>query len=220
MSARTLTMTPALLEYLRAHSVRPDPLLEALRKETAELEWGRMQISPEQGQLMELLVHLIGARRAIEVGTFTGYSALVTARGMGPEGRLIACDIDPDTTAMARRYWGRAGVADRIDLRLAPALETLDGLLAEGRAGTVDFVFLDADKENYCAYYERCLELLRPGGLLAADNVLWSGLVLEADPADASTRGLQAFNQRVAADPRVLPAMLPIGDGLTLVVKR
>jgi predicted O-methyltransferase YrrM len=219
MSRDTMRLSPPLLAYLRSIAVPPDRVLERLREETGKLEWGRMQVSPEQGQLMALLVQLMGAQRAIEVGVFTGYSGLVTARALGPGGYLVACDIDPDTTAMAQRYWREAGVLDRIDLRLAPALDTLDALIADGQSGTYDFAFLDADKENYPSYLDRCLTLLRPGGLVAADNTLWSGAVI--DPADQrpSTKGIRAFNQAASTDPRLLTAMVPIADGLTLCVK-
>lgn len=219
MSSTTLRMTDDLLEYLRSVGVRSDGVLDDLRAETATLEWGRMQISPEQGQLMELLVRLMGARRAIEVGTFTGYSALVTARGLGPGGHLVACDVNEETTAIARRYWERAGVADRIDLRIAPAVETLDALLADGQAGTYDFAFIDADKTSYDAYYERVLQLLRPGGLLGVDNVLWSGSVADPDDTSPSTVALRALNAKIRQDDRVNNVLVPIGDGLMLVVK-
>jgi caffeoyl-CoA O-methyltransferase len=179
-----------------------------------------MQISPEQGQFMALLVELTGVRRALEVGTFTGYSSLSVALAMPPEGRMIACDVSEEYTGIARRYWARAGVADKIDLRLAPALKTLDGLLADGRAGGFDLAFIDADKPSYLGYYERCLQLLRPGGLLLIDNVLWGGEV--ADPAvkDEDTVAIRALNDRVAGDDRVTLSMLPLGDGLTLARKR
>ena len=220
MSRDTAHLSAPLLAYIREIGVPADPLLQRLRDETGRLEWARMQISPEQGQLMALLVHTLGAKRAFEVGVFTGYSGLVTAQAMGPGGHLVACDINPETTAVARRYWAEAGVADRIDLRLAPALETLDALLSDGQAGTFDFGFLDADKENYPHYYERGIELLRPGGLLAVDNTLWSGRVVDPSDQEASTVGIRALNARASADPRVVTAMVPIADGLTLCWKR
>lgn len=213
-------MTDALVTYLQDVGVPPDPVLEALRTETAALPGAGMQISPEQGQLMELLVRLIGARRAIEVGTFTGYSALVTARGLGPGGLLIACDVNPETTAIGRRYWDQAGVGDRIDLRIAPAVDTLDALLAAGEAGTFDFGFIDADKGGYDSYYERLLLLLRPGGLLCIDNVLWGGRVVDQRDHRDSTVAIRALNVKVQADDRVDNVLVPIGDGLTLVRRR
>ncbi len=220
MSSRSLSLSQTLQDYVSAVGVRPDPLLERLRAETATLEWGRMQISAEQGALMDLLLRLMGARQAIEVGTFTGYSALVTARALGPTGRLVACDINPETTAIARRYWAEAGLADRIDLRLAPALDTLDGLLADGGEGRFDFAFVDADKPAYGAYYERLLRLIRPGGLIAVDNTLWSGKVADPSENEPSTVALRAFNRMLHGDSRVEMALIPIGDGLSLARKR
>jgi caffeoyl-CoA O-methyltransferase len=179
-----------------------------------------MQISPEQGQFMALLVELIGARRILEVGTFTGYSALAVALALPPDGRVITCDINEEMTAIARRYWAEAGVADKIDLRLAPAIDTLDELLAEGQAGQFDFAFIDADKTNYLAYYERTLELLRSGGLIAIDNVLWNGAVADPERQDDDTSAIRALNEAVHADDRVSLSLLPISDGLTLARKR
>jgi len=220
MANRTTALTDRLYDYLIEVSVREPPLLRELREETAALPMAMMQIGPEQGQFMRLLVELIGARRAVEVGTFTGYSALCVAEAMGPEGRLVACDISPDYTAVARRYWARAGLTERIDLRLGPAAATLDQLLAEGAAGTIDFVFIDANKPDYDGYFERALRLLRPGGLIAIDNVLWGGAV--ADPAvdDEDTSAIRALNRKLATDERVSVSLVPIGDGLTLARKR
>jgi predicted O-methyltransferase YrrM len=169
---------------------------------------------------MALLVELIGARHCIEVGTFTGYSALAVAQALPADGRIVACDVDENTTAVARRYWQEAGVAGRIDLRLAPALQTLDALIAEGGAKTYDFVFIDADKANYDGYYERALTLLRPGGLIAVDNVLWGGAVIDPTQDDADTRAIRALNAKIAADQRVSCSFLPVGDGLMLARKR
>jgi len=179
-----------------------------------------MQIAPEQGQLMALLVRLAGARRCLEVGVFTGYSTLCVAAALPPDGRIMACDVNEAWTAIARRYWREAGVAERIELHLAPALETLDRLLAERQAGTFDFAFIDADKPNYWNYFERALELLRPGGLVAIDNTLWYGRV--ADPAnhDDETEAIRGFNHRLHADTRVDLSLVPIGDGMTLARKR
>ncbi|MCS7031842.1 MAG: class I SAM-dependent methyltransferase [Gloeomargarita sp. SKYG116] len=220
MSPRTLNLTPELYTYLLAHSVREPALLQQLRQETQRLPGAAMQIAPEQGQFMHLLVRLMGARRALEIGVFTGYSSLVVALALPADGRLVACDIDPVTTQVARRYWEQAGVAHKIDLRLAPAQETLAGLLAQGEAGQYDFAFIDADKENYWTYYEHCLQLLRPGGLMVVDNVLWGGRVVDPQVQDAATRAIRTFNDKVYRDERVLLSMLPVADGLTLVWKR
>jgi caffeoyl-CoA O-methyltransferase len=179
-----------------------------------------MQIGADQGQFMALLVRLAGAKRCIEVGVFTGYSSLVVALALPHDGTLLACDVSEEYTAIARRYWNRAGVADRIDLRLAPAVDTLDAQLAQGNANRYDFAFIDADKTNYAQYYERCLQLLRPGGLIAADNTLWSGAVADASDQSADTVALRAFNDKLHHDERVDVAMLSIGDGLTLARKR
>lgn len=220
MSSRTLRMTDRLYDYLLQASLREPPLLAELRAETAKLPMAGMQISPEQGQFMAFLVETIGARRTVEVGTFTGYSALCVALVLPAGGKVIACDISEEYTAVGRRYWSRAGVADKIDLRLAPALDTLGRLLADGGAGSIDFAFIDADKREYDAYYEAVLELLRPGGVIAIDNVLWSGAV--ADPArqDDDTRAIRALNEKLKADPRISLSLVPIGDGLSLARKR
>jgi len=220
MANRTLALTDHLHEYIVDVSVREPPILRELREETAKLPMAMMQISAEQGQFMRLLVELIGARRAVEVGTFTGYSALCVAEAMGPQGRLIACDVSEEYTAVARRYWTRAGVAERIDLRLGPAVATLDKMLADGAAGSIDFVFIDANKTDYDAYFERALRLLRPGGLIAVDNVLWGGSV--ADPAvdDEDTNAIRALNRKLAGDERITLSLVPIGDGVTLARKR
>ncbi|MEJ2060642.1 MAG: class I SAM-dependent methyltransferase, partial [Gammaproteobacteria bacterium] len=196
MSVRTLTMTDPLYDYLLRVSVREPELLARLRAETAELPEARMQISPEQGQLMGLLVELLGVCRAVEVGTFTGYSALCMAQAMPADGRLVCCDVSRRWTDIARRYWREAGLDDRIELHRAPAIETLDRLLAEGGAGQFDFAFIDADKAGYLDYYERCLTLVRRGGLVALDNTLWGGSV--ADPEDQSedTRAIRELNER------------------------
>lgn len=219
MSNRSLNLDDTLYDYLLAHSLREHPEQIALREATRNHPRAGMQISPEQGQFMALLVKLLGARRTIEIGVFIGYSALSVALALPDDGRILACDISEEYTRIGRPYWGRAGVAHRIDLRLAPALQTLDAELAAGAAGSYDFALIDADKTGYAAYYERCLQLLRQGGLLAIDNVLWSGAV--AQPArDDDTRALQALNQRLHGDGRVDLSMLPVGDGLTLARKR
>jgi len=220
MSSRTIQLTPPLRDYLVAHSVRDRPVLAALRAETAELTMGRMQICPEQGQLMTLLTQLIGAQRALEVGTFTGYSALCIALGLPEHGELICCDRSEEWTNIARRAWAEAGVSDRVTLQLGDATDTLDRLLADGRAGSFDLAFVDADKVNYAAYHERCLQLLRPGGVLLYDNVLWGGSVIDPDDTSADTVALRALNDALHADERIDLAMLPIGDGLTVARKR
>jgi caffeoyl-CoA O-methyltransferase len=188
MSRRSIVLTDALYEYLLSVSLREPELLARLRQETALQEMSRMQISPEQGQFMFLLLRLIGARRCLEIGVFTGYSSLVSALALPADGRIVACDISEEWTAIARRYWREAGVEPKIDLRIAPALETLDGLIEAGEAGRFDFAFIDADKESYLAYYERVLRLLRPGGLLAVDNVLWSGRREQSEYRGATSR--------------------------------
>ena len=219
MSRRTIDLDDVLYRYLLDHSLREHPAQTALREATKGHPWAGMQISPEQGQLMALLVGLIGARRALEIGVFTGYSALAVALALPDDGRLLACDISDEYTRVGRPFWQQAGVARKIDLRLAPALETLDAQLAEGAAGGFDFAFIDADKGGYDAYYERCLLLLRPGGLIAIDNTLWSGAV--ARPAqDADTAALQRLNAKLHLDQRIDLSLLPIGDGLTLARKR
>ena len=220
MSNRTIALTDALYEYLLSVSLREPELLRELRAETATDPEVQMQIAPEQGQFMALLVRLIGARRCLEIGVFTGYSSLATALALPDEGRIIACDVSEKWTAVARRYWQRAGVAHKIDLRLAPALDTLDALLAAGAAATFDFAFLDADKENYPAYYERIYALLRTGGLLAVDNTLWSGRVLDPRERDPETEGIRRLNDQLHRDARIDLSLLPLADGLTLVRKR
>jgi predicted O-methyltransferase YrrM len=220
MSRKTLELTPAVYEYLLGHSLREHPAQRELRDATAKIEHGGMQISPEQGQLMALLVKLLGARRTIEVGVFTGYSALAVALALPADGRVVACDVSEEWTAIARPFWEKAGVAGKIDLRIAPATRTLDALIAEGGEGTYDFAFIDADKTRYDEYYERCLRLLRAGGLVAVDNTLWSGAVADPSVKDADTMALRALNDRLHRDDRIDLSMLPVGDGLTLGRKR
>jgi caffeoyl-CoA O-methyltransferase len=220
MSTRSIELSDALYAYLLENSLRETDILRRLREETAGMPGSGMQISPEQGQFMALLVQLMGARRCLEIGTFTGYSALAVAQALPPGGTVVACDVNETTTAVARRYWQEAGVADRIDLRLAPALDTLDALLAEGGAGSFDFAFIDADKTSYDAYYEGALKLLRSGGLIAVDNVLWDGAVIDSTRDDPDTRAIRALNAKIAADQRVSCSLLPLGDGLTLAFKR
>ena len=220
MSRATLSLTDELYDYLQRMSLRESPILRRLREETAVLERAEMQIGPEQGQLMGLLVELTGAARALEIGTFTGYSALVVALALPPDGRLLTCDVSEEWTSIGRRYWEEAGVSHKIELRLGHAIRTLDRLLAEGRAETFDFAFIDADKENYDGYYERTLRLVRPGGLITIDNTLWEGKVADPDATDADTEALRALNAKLLADGRVTLSLLPIGDGLTLARRR
>jgi predicted O-methyltransferase YrrM len=217
MSNASIGLSGDLHEYLLRVGVREPEVLSALREETAALPQHGMQISPEQGALMALLVRLSGARRCLEVGTFTGYSSTAVALALPPDGRLVCCDVSREWTDVARRAWEAAGVADRVELHLGPALETLDAFLADGGAASFDFAFIDADKPSYGDYVERALRLVRSGGLIAIDNVLWSGRV--ADPAvdDGSTIAIRAMNAALAADERVDLAMVPIGDGLTLL---
>ena len=220
MTRRTNHIPEELYAYLLHVSLREPPVMRRLREQTASLEKANMQIGPEQGQFMALLVELMGARNALEVGTFTGYSALAVALALPDDGRLVACDVSEEWTAIARRYWEEAEVAHKIDLRLAPAVETLDGLLAEGCAGTFDFAFIDADKEGYDIYYERALELIRTGGLIALDNTLWEGKVVDPEVTDDDTVAIRVINSKLAGDERVTLSLLPVGDGLTLARKR
>jgi len=220
MSKSMIQVDDTLYDYILSVVLREPPLLARLREETARMPQSNMQIAPDQGQFMGLLVELLGARRAVEIGTFTGYSALTLALAMGETGRLVACDVSEEFTRIARRYWQEAGIAERIDLRLAPALETLAALEREGWAGTVDFVFIDADKENYLNYYEAALRLLRPGGLAAIDNVLWDGAVCDPKDTSESTLAIRALNERLHADDRISLSLVPVGDGLTLARKR
>jgi predicted O-methyltransferase YrrM len=219
MSNETLGLPPQIADYLRSVSLREPEILTKLREETAQQPMSQMQIAPEQGQFMALLVQLIGAKKTLEVGVFTGYSSLVVALALPSDGKIIACDVSEEYTAIARRYWQAAGVAEKIDLRIAPALETLDNLLATGHGETFDFAFIDADKGNYEGYYERSLQLVRPGGLIAIDNVLWSGKVADAEVQDNQTAKIRAFNQKLHGDTRVQLSMVPIADGLTLALK-
>ena len=220
MTNRTLNLDDNLYQYLLAVSLRETPLLKRLREETAQRSDARWQIAPEQGQFMALLVQLTGAKRIIEVGTFTGYSALCMAQAMDETGRLICCDIPGDYNATAERYWLEAGLSERIEQRLAPALETLAALEAQGQAGRFDMIFIDADKANYPAYLEHALRLVRQGGLILFDNMLWSGRVLEQNSNSADTRAIQALNLALKDDRRIDLSLLPLGDGLTLCRKR
>jgi caffeoyl-CoA O-methyltransferase len=218
--ARFLPLDDRLYRYVVEHSAREHPVMAELRQETSRLEHGGMQIGADQAQLMQLLVKLVGARRCIEVGVFTGYSALAVALALPADGRIVACDVSAEWTAIGQRAWKKAGVANRIDLRLAPASETLAGLIAAGESGTYDFAFIDADKTGYGDYYEKILALLRPGGLIAVDNTLWSGDVADPGKQGRDTRALREFNDALHRDERVDAALLTVGDGVTLARKR
>ncbi|MFD3300751.1 class I SAM-dependent methyltransferase [Aquipseudomonas alcaligenes] len=220
MTNRSLNLDDALYQYLLDVSLRESPLLKRLREETAQLPNARWQIAPEQGQFMALLVQISGARKILEIGTFTGYSALCMTQAMPADGRLICCDLPGEYNAIAERYWHEAGVAERIDLRLAPALETLSALERGGQSESFDLIFIDADKANYRVYLEHALVLVRQGGLILFDNVLWSGRVLEQSPESADTRAIQALNRGLLRDSRIDLSLLPLGDGLTLCRKR
>ena len=220
MTNRSFSLSQGLYDYLLSVSLRDHEVLRDLRAETASNPMARMQIAPEQGQLMALLVRVGGFRRCIEVGVFTGYSSLSVAQALPDDGYLLACDIRQDWTDIARRYWQRAGVAHKIDLQIAPALETLTQRLDAGEAETYDFAFIDADKRGYIDYYEACLQLLRPGGLIAVDNTLWSGRVIDPQDQENGTKAIRAFNLHVAADKRIELSLVPIADGLTLCRKR
>jgi len=220
MASKTHFISKAVRRYVAEHSTRPDALLEELRTVTEREAMYRMQVSPEQAAFLSVLVKLAGAKRAIEIGTFTGYSAICIARALGANGWLLACDVSETWTATAREFWRRAGLDGRIELRLGPALATLDELLGADAAGTFDFAFIDADKENYDGYFEKCLTLLRPGGLIVFDNVLWSGAVADGKDKAPSTVALRVLNDKLVGDGRVEVSMVPVGDGMTLALKK
>jgi predicted O-methyltransferase YrrM len=217
---RSLSLDADLYRYLLGHSGREPAVLARLREVTAGMEKAQMQIGPDQGQFMQLLVRLTGARRCLEIGTYTGYSSLAVALALPADGRLLSCDVSEEWTAVARRFWREAGVESRIELKLQPALVTLDELLAGGGEGGFDFAFIDADKSNYIAYYERVLKLVRAGGLVCIDNTLWSGNVARSDVSDPDTCAIRAFNDHLHHDDRIDLSLVPIGDGLTLARKR
>ncbi len=220
MSTTTIILDEKLREYLLNVSVKESEILRELREETAQMEYSAMQISPEQGSFMAFLVGLINGKRTLDIGVFTGYSSLVVALALPKDGYVTACDINTEWIDIARKYWELAQVEDKIDLRIAPALETLDELLTDGYRGTYDFSFIDADKINYQQYYERSLELIRSGGLIAIDNVLWSGRVIDDHSGDPNTEAIREFNKKLYQDERVSISMVPIGDGLTLACKQ
>jgi caffeoyl-CoA O-methyltransferase len=212
--------TPEIWDYIREISLREPEVLRRIREATARHPQVSCQIAAEQGQFMALLIRLMGARRTLEIGVFTGYSSTAVALALPDDGRMVACDLNADWTSAARRFWREAGVEHKIDLRLGPAMETLDRLLGEGAGGSFDFAFIDADKENYDGYYERCLQLLRSGGLIAVDNVLWKGSVIDAAATDPDTEAIRALNRKLHHDERVWLSLVPIGDGVTLACKK
>ena len=219
MSRTHTEVTDALAEYIRTITLREPAPLRKLREESADHPHASMQTAPEQGQLLHLLALVTGARKTLEVGVFMGYSSTWVALALPPGGKVIACDVNEEYTARARQTWAEAGVSGRVELRLAPALETLDAMIAAGDSGSFDFAFIDADKANYANYYERALALLRRGGLIAVDNVLWDGNVINPEDTDPDTEAIRAFNRKLQADQRVALSLIPLGDGLTLACK-
>jgi len=216
MSTGILNLTNNLRNYLWEKGMQEHPVLAELREETAQIPESVMQICPEQGALMANLIRLMSAKKTIEIGTFTGYSALAVALALPDDGKIVACDISAEWTSVGKKKWEQAGVGDKIDLRIAPALETLEGLMAEGQEGTFDFAFIDADKANYLDYYKMCLKLVRKGGVIAIDNVLWSGAVIQTDINDVDTVAIRELNDYLVHDERVALSMVPVGDGLTI----
>jgi len=219
LSNRTLSIDDRIYDYLCDVSINEPELLRQLREETAKIEYSVMQISPEQGQFMSLLIKLMGAKRAIEIGTFTGYSSICVASAMPENGKLICCDISPQWTDVAEKYWVLAGLENKIDLHIQPAEKTLQRLLDDGAEKSFDFIFIDADKQNYVMYYEMALRLLRKGGIIAIDNTLWSGAVADPENSEPGTRAIRRFNEMLKDDNRVSQSLLTIGDGLTLILK-
>jgi predicted O-methyltransferase YrrM len=220
MTSKSIGLPDDVYQYVLAHGVREPAILARLREETAAHPMAQMQIEPLQGAIFRLLVELLDARSYVEVGTFTGYSSLAVALAMPADGRLVCCDVSEEYTSVARRYWAEAGLADRVDLRIGPGVDTLESLLAEGREDTFDLAFIDADKKSYPAYYERCVRLLRPGGVVALDNVLWGGEIVDMTKQDHDTLALRAVNELVRDDERVTEVLLPVADGMTLARKR
>lgn len=219
MTNKTITLTDELYDYVLSVSLREPPILKRLREETARHPRANMQIAPEQGQFMMLLVQMLGAKKALEIGVFTGYSSLCVALALPSDGKLVACDVSAEWAAVAHRYWLEAGIVHKVDLRLAPAVETLDKLLQAGEAGTFDFVFIDADKTGYAAYYERALQLTRSGGLIVMDNMLRGGSVADPLTQNENTRAIHALNKKLHHDDRIQLSLLPVADGLTLALK-
>lgn len=220
MANKTLGLSDSLASYIQSISVEEPEILAKLREETSQLPGSIMQIAPEQGQFMSLLVQLLGAKKTLEIGVFTGYSSLAVALALPVDGKIVACDVDKKSTAIASRYWQEAEVSHKIDLHLAPALETLDQLITSGQTNSFDFAFIDADKRNYHNYYELCLKLIRPGGLIAIDNVLWFGRVADPNDSDKRTIAIRELNQKLSQDSRVKISLIPIADGLTLALKK
>ena len=220
MSNRTIAITESIYQYLCDHSLREDPILKDLRDHTYDMEERAMQIAPEQGQFMQMLVKLIGAKNTIEVGVFTGYSSLAIALALPEDGRIVACDVNPQYTSVAEKFWVSAGVREKIDLKIGPAKDTLLELINADLTGTFDFAFIDADKINYDHYYELCLQLIRPGGLITVDNVLWGGAVSDDAINDVDTNSIRALNDKLHQDERIDLSLVPVGDGLTLAMKR
>jgi len=216
----TVGLDSQLYSYLLSASLREPEILFNLRQETFNHPMGIMQIAPEQGQFMSLLMQLMGARKILDIGTFTGYSALCFALALPPDGQVITCDVSVEDTRIAQRYWQQAGMVNKIQLRLAPALETLDSLLSNGQAEDFDAAFIDADKENYDRYYERCLQLVRPGGLIVIDNVLWQGKVANPQDQNVDTQAIRSLNEKLHHDERIILSLIPVADGLTLALKR
>lgn len=220
MSDATLNLSPTVYDYLIKHSLRELAVLTELRKETHKLTESRMQISPEQGQFMALLMEILAAKKTLDIGTFTGYSALAVALALPADGKVFALDVSDQWTNIAKKFWQDSGAGNKIELKLGPAVDSLKMLIANGESGTFDFAFIDADKANYDQYYELSLQLLRKGGLIAVDNVLWDGKVADPEENDQSTNAIRALNSKILKDERVTISMLPIGDGLTLARKR
>jgi predicted O-methyltransferase YrrM len=220
MTRQTISMTDNLYQYYLANSLREDPILNKLRVETSKLSTAKMQIAPEEGQFLAFLIKLLAGKKAIDIGVFTGYSSLVVAMAMSEQGKVIACDINEEWTRIAKKYWQLAGQETKIDLKLAPAVQTLKSLIADGQENTFDFIFIDADKKSYIDYYELSLKLLRPGGVIAVDNVLWGGRIADPSVQDEDTLAIRKFNDIVVHDSRISMSMLPIADGLTLVLKK
>lgn len=219
MTRTTITMTEPLYQYYLDNSLQEDPILTALRQETAKMSAAKMQIAPEEGQFLAFIVDLLGAKKTLDIGVFTGYSSLVVAMALPDEGKVIACDINNEWTKVAKKYWQLANQEKKIELRIAPALETLESLIKNNESNTFDFVFIDADKKNYSGYYDYALQLLKPGGVIAVDNVLWGGAVIDPNDNDENTLAIREFNTKIYQDSRIKMTMLPIADGLSLIRK-